>query len=222
MKDEEKAQGSEAFPEDGEALDLSPEAEAADSGADPAAESAGAPPRTEEAPPEQSPEDRIAALEAQAADLRDQYLRKAADFDNYRKRMNREKQDAIEFANQNLILDLIPVIDDFERAIKAAEAAAVQGTAESKDFNALYEGISMTEKRLISQLENRWGLKRYDSAGEPFDPNRHEAIMMEKSTEVSEPTVAEDFLKGYTLQDRVIRAAKVKVLMPGAEEGGAD
>ncbi|MDR2471196.1 MAG: nucleotide exchange factor GrpE, partial [Treponema sp.] len=75
------------------------------------------------------PGDRIAALEAQTADLKDQYLRKAADFENFRKRMIREKQDAIDFANQSLLLDLIPIIDDFERALKSGEALAGGGNA---------------------------------------------------------------------------------------------
>ncbi|MDR1239164.1 MAG: nucleotide exchange factor GrpE [Treponema sp.] len=156
------------------------------------------------------PEEIIADLEARLADAKDQFLRKAADFENFRKRMIREKQDAIDFANQSLLLDLIPIIDDFERAIQSAGS--------SQDFNSLYEGIGMIEKRLISQLETKWGLKRFDSAGEPFDPNRHEALMMEKSAEITEPVVKEDLLKGYMLKDRVIRSAKVKVCMP--ETGG--
>ncbi|MDR2068734.1 MAG: nucleotide exchange factor GrpE [Spirochaetaceae bacterium] len=162
----------------------------------------------DEAPPEpaEDAEERIQALEEQLREAGDQYLRKAAEFENFRKRMNREKQEAIDFANQSLLQDLIPVIDDFERAIKSAET--------SRDFDGFYEGISMIEKRLISQLENKWALKRFDSAGESFDPNRHEAIMMEKSAEITEPVVQEDFLKGFTLKDRVIRSAKVKVLMP--------
>jgi molecular chaperone GrpE len=151
-------------------------------------------------------EEKIAELEARLTEAEDQYLRKAADFENFRKRMNREKQDAIDFANQSLLLDLIPIIDDFERALKSSET--------SRDFNSLYEGIGMIEKRLSSQLESKWGLKRFDSEGEPFDPNRHEALMMEKSAEITEPKVAEDLLKGYTLKDRVVRSAKVKVLMP--------
>ncbi|MDR3130491.1 MAG: nucleotide exchange factor GrpE [Treponema sp.] len=154
----------------------------------------------------QDGDEKIAALEAELAERNDQFLRKAAEFENFRKRMNREKQDAIDYANQSLLLDLIPVIDDFERAMQSA--------AVSKDFNSLYEGIGMTERRLITMLENLWALKRFDSAGEAFDPNRHEAIMMEKSAEVSEPVVQEDFIKGYTLKDRVIRSAKVKVIMP--------
>jgi molecular chaperone GrpE len=150
-------------------------------------------------------------LEAQAAELKDQYLRKAADFDNFRKRMSREKQEAIDFANQALLLDLVQVMDDFERAIKSAETSDFQS---GKDFQTFFEGVGMIEKRLSSQLENKWGLKRFDSAGEVFDPNKHEALMMEKSADVTEATVAEDLVKGYTLKDRVIRPAKVKVLMP--------
>jgi molecular chaperone GrpE len=176
----------------------------------------------------QDVEEQLSSLESKLADMNDQYLRKAADFENFRKRMNREKQEAIDFANQTLLLDLIPIIDDFERAIHAAELiltkgkaqgaaqGAVQGGEVSQDFTNLYEGISMTEKRLMTQLENKWGLKRFDSAGEIFDPNRHEAIMVDKAADISEPTVQEDFLKGYTLKDRVVRSAKVKVLMPDA------
>jgi molecular chaperone GrpE len=150
--------------------------------------------------------DESGGWEQKYAEMNDQYLRKAADFENYRKRMNREKQELTEFANQSLILDLIPVIDDFERAIKSAET--------SKDFASFYEGVIMIEKRLITELENKWGLKRFNSAGEPFDPMRHEALHMEKAAGIAEPMVKEDFLKGYSMKDRVIRFAKVKVLMP--------
>jgi molecular chaperone GrpE len=161
---------------------------------------------------------RIQDLETKLAEANDQYLRKAAEFENFRKRMNREKQEAIDFANQTLLLDLIPIIDDFERAIKSAEGAG----STSPEFTSLCEGISMIEKRLVSQLENKWGLKRFDSAGEAFDPTRHEAIMMEKSAEISEPLVAEDFIRGYLLKDRVVRSAKVKVLMPEEPQNGED
>jgi molecular chaperone GrpE len=155
-------------------------------------------------------EEKIAALEAQLGEARDQYLRKAADFENFRKRMNREKQEAIDYANQSLLVDLIQTIDDFERAIKAAETMS----RSSPEFTSFYEGVSMIEKRLSSQLENKWGLKRFDSEGQPFDPNRHEAMMMEKSPDIREPVVKEEYYKGYTLRDRVVRSAKVKVLMP--------
>lgn len=160
----------------------------------------------EETAAELSPEEKIAELEIQLAETRDQLLRKAADFENFRKRMNQDKQSAIEYANQSLLLDIIPIIDDFERAITAGET--------STDITAFLDGIKMIEKRFTAQLESKWGLKRFNSAGELFDPNLHEALMMEKSPDVTEATVQEDFSKGYYLKDRVIRAAKVKVLMP--------
>jgi molecular chaperone GrpE len=153
-----------------------------------------------------SPQDTIIELEARLAECRDQLLRKAAEFENFRKRMNQEKQSSIEYANQNLLQDIIPIIDDFERAITAGES--------STDIKSFLEGIKMIEKRLTSQLESKWGLKRFDSAGQPFDPNMHEALMMDKSPDISEAVVQEDLQKGYMLKDRVIRAAKVKVLMP--------
>jgi len=161
-----------------------------------------------------TPEEKIAELEGQLAETRDQLLRKAADFENFRKRMNQEKQSAIEYANQSLLLDIIPIIDDFERAIQMGET--------STDLTSFLEGVKMIEKRLSSQLETKWGLKRFSAAGEPFDPNLHEALMMEKSPDVSEATVQEDLIKGYFLKERVIRAAKVKVLMPAnpAAESG--
>jgi molecular chaperone GrpE len=158
---------------------------------------------------EPTPEEKIADLEAQLAETRDQLLRKAADFENSRKRMNQDKQNAIEYANQSLLLDIIPVIDDLERAILAGES--------STDITSLLEGIKMIEKRLTSQLESKWGLRRFNSAGELFDPNLHEALMVEKSPDVTESTVQEDLFKGYYLKERVIRAAKVKVLVPESQ-----
>jgi len=168
-------------------------------------------------------DDKIAELEAKAADLtaqleetRDQLLRKTADFENYRKRMNQEKQKAIDFANESLLLDIIPVMDDFERAIQSAETS--EELKELPAGKVMLDGITMIEKQLASKLENKWGLKRFNSAGEAFDPNLHEAMLMEKSPDIEEPVVQEDFIKGYMLKDRVIRPAKVKVLMPENNE----
>jgi len=157
-------------------------------------------------------EQKAAELEAKLAELNDQYLRKAADFENYRKRVIREKQELTDFANQNLILGLLPVIDDFERAIKSVETSSALQTVQ--DFKSFYEGVTMIEKRLYTDLENKWGLKRFDSEGQPFDPNRHEALQVEKAAGIQEAVVKEDYVKGYQLKDRVIRFAKVKVLMP--------
>ena len=160
----------------------------------------------EQSAKELTPEEIIADLETRLAETKDQLLRKTADFDNSRKRMNQEKQNAIEYANQSLLLDIIPIIDDLERAILAGES--------STDITSFLEGIKMIEKRLTGQLESKWGLRRFNSVGEVFDPNLHEALMVEKSPDVKESTVQEDLFKGYYLKDRVIRAAKVKVLVP--------
>ena len=163
--------------------------------------------RTAEKPQELTPEQKIAELEGQLIETRDQLLRKAAEFENSRKRMNQEKQNSIEYANQSLLSDIIPVIDDFERALQSGEN-------NQTDYKSFMEGIKMIEKRFTSLLEAKWGLKRFNSVGELFDPTLHEAVMMEKSPDISEAVVQEDFMKGYMLKERVIRAAKVKVLMP--------
>jgi len=165
--------------------------------------------RTAEKPQELTPEQKIAELEGQLIETRDQLLRKAAEFENSRKRMNQEKQNSIEYANQSLLSDIIPVIDDFERALQSGEN-------NQTDYKSFMEGIKMIEKRFTSLLEAKWGLKRFNSVGELFDPTLHEAVMMEKSPDISEAVVQEDFMKGYMLKERVIRAAKVKVLMPEA------
>jgi molecular chaperone GrpE len=152
--------------------------------------------------------DELEALRAEVAELKDQLLRKTADFENYRKRMLREKEELGTFANRELLTDIVPIIDDFERAIRSSE--------ESQDFTAFHNGIVLIEKQFVSMLERKWRLVRFDSAGEEFDPQRHEAMMTEESAEVEQPTVTEDFQKGYLLDERVLRPAKVKVAMPAA------
>ena len=138
--------------------------------------------------------------------MKDQFLRKAADFDNFRKRLLRDKEDAVSFANTSLLTDLIAVLDDFERAEEAAR--------KSKDFETLANGVDLIEKRLATLLEKKWGLSKYVPLNEAFDPEKHEALMMTESPDVKEATVAEVFQNGYILHGRVIRHAKVKVSMP--------
>lgn len=151
-------------------------------------------------------EARISALEAENSELKEQYLRKQADFENFRKRMQREKEESAKFANKELLLDIVPVIDDFERAIHS--------TSNSQDYASLYDGVTLIEKQLTGMLERKWGLKRFDSVGTEFDPQHHEALSMETTDDVEHATVTEDFQKGYMLHDRVLRSAKVKVAMP--------
>ena len=100
-------------------------------------------------------EEKIEELTAEVSSLKDQYLRKQADFENFRRRMQREKAETATYANQQLLLDIITIIDDFERAIKSAE--------ESRDFDAFHDGIVMIEKQFTSMLERKWGLQRFDS-----------------------------------------------------------
>jgi molecular chaperone GrpE len=156
-------------------------------------------------------EARIAELERLTAELQDQYLRKAADFDNYRKRMIREKQEAIDYANASLLGDLVQVLDDFDRAIDAAGAHEAGSAAAG-----FAEGVSMIRNQFASMLESKYSLAYYPAKGTPFDPNIHEAIATAPSADVSEPTVAEEYVKGYKLKDRVIRHSKVMVHTPAA------
>jgi molecular chaperone GrpE len=149
---------------------------------------------------------RINELEEENSSLKDQYLRKQADFENFRKRMLRDKEDAIKYANTSLLSDIITIIDDFERAIKAG--------SDAQDVESFKTGIELIEKQFVGMLERKYGLKRFDSEGEEFDPEKHEAITTEPSGEHEEQVVLEDYQKGYMLHDRVLRHAKVKVSIP--------
>jgi molecular chaperone GrpE len=153
-------------------------------------------------------EGEVASLKKENSELKDQYLRKHADFENYRKRMTREKADSVKYANQELLKDLIEVIDNFDRAIKSGD--------DSQDFNAFRDGISMIEQQFTGMLQSKWGLEKMESEGAEYDPNSHEALMMEESEALEIPTVLEDFQAGYRLHDRVLRPAKVKVGKPAA------
>jgi molecular chaperone GrpE len=149
---------------------------------------------------------RVKELEEENSSLKDQYLRKQADFENFRKRMTKEKADAISYANQQLLQDIIQIVDDFERAIKSSE--------ESRDFDAFHDGVSLIEKQFTSMLERKWGLQRFDSEGEEFDPQKHEAVTTEEVEGEDRSVVLEEYQKGYFLHDRVLRSAKVKVSVP--------
>ena len=151
-------------------------------------------------------QEKISFLENENSTLKDQMLRKQAESDNFRKRILREKEDSIKYGNSNLLLDLITIIDDFERAIKASQ--------ESTDITNFHTGIELIEKQFVSMLDRNWGLKRMVAVGEEFDPQMHEAIGMEESTEVDKQTVVEDYQSGYVLHDRILRPARVKVAMP--------
>lgn len=153
----------------------------------------------------ESLEEENSVLKQQNAELRDSYLRSRADFDNYKKRMQREFEEKEKFMVQKVIEDILPALDDLERAVEAAENA--------EDVSALREGVSMISSQVLSVLEKKWGLVKFSALNEAFDPNKHEAFMIEQG-EYSQPTVIEEFQKGYSLHDRIIRPARVKVGMP--------
>lgn len=154
-------------------------------------------------------------LTAEVAALQDQLLRKQADFENFRRRLHRDKDEAIRYANAGVLLDLADIIDSLERAIQ---------TGEDADVASLRDGVSLIEKQLTGLLERKWGFCRFISKGEPFDPERHQAIASEESEAHEVATVVEDYQRGYLLHDRVVRPARVKVAQPlsGSNDDPAD
>ena len=162
--------------------------------------------QTEEVSQEEILQNKIAELEAANADLKDQMLRRQAELENYRKRLIRDKEEAVQFANESLIRDILGFLDNMDRALAAAKNGG--------DLNALIEGFEMTQNQLLSTLDKNWGLKGIDSVGQEFDPSLHEACMMTIDENLDKETVLEEFQKGYTLHDRVIRPSKVKIGKP--------
>ena len=160
----------------------------------------------EEVSQEEILQNKVAELEAANADLKDQMLRRQAELENYRKRLIRDKEEAVQFANESLIRDILGFLDNMDRALAAAKNGG--------DLNALIEGFEMTQNQLLSTLDKNWGLKGIDSVGQEFDPSLHEACMMTIDESLDKETVLEEFQKGYTLHGRVVRPAKVKIGKP--------
>ncbi len=150
-------------------------------------------------------------LEAKNKELHNQYLLAMADFDNYRKRMIKEKQEAFDYANANLLSDLLESLDNFDRALDAAASAT--------DVVSVVDGVKMIKNQLVSMLENKYNLAGYGEKGDAFDPNIHEAIGSMQAP-VAEPVCSEVYLKGYKLKERIIRHAKVMVQMPDGSVSG--
>ena len=133
----------------------------------------------------------------------DKILRLQADFDNMRKRLEREKQDFIKFANEGIILELLNVLDDLERTVGLAES-------QHQDLSSFLKGVEMILAHLYEMLKE-YGVKPIEAEGKIFDPHLHEAMMQVENKEIPEHTVVEEMQKGYMLNDRVIRTSKVKV-----------
>jgi len=167
---------------------------------------AGAEPLVAVEPATITPE-QLAELKERAAKADDNWerlLRTTADFDNFKKRAAREKQEAIKFANETLLQKLVPVLDNLDMALAATQ------TAEPETGQSLQTGINMICQQLKTALAEA-GLEEVDAAGKPFDPNFHEAVSQRETLEAPEGRVIQQLRKGYKLRDRLLRPASVVV-----------
>jgi molecular chaperone GrpE len=153
---------------------------------------------------EETAEQALAAARQEIAELKDRYLRTAAELNNQRKRLEREKTEHYQFALADVLKELLSVLDNFERALRAEPGADPAG---------FQEGIGLIHKQITDLLRRR-GVVPIEAADDAFDPAVQQAIVTEASTEVEEPRVAEELQRGYRLHDRLLRPALVKVLIP--------
>jgi molecular chaperone GrpE len=160
----------------------------------------------QEAQPEQTPEPqedpRVAELIKQAEENYNRYLRAQADFDNYRRRTQKEKEELAQYASMKLVSQILPVLDNFERAFQASP--------DSEEVKSFMKGMDMIYRQLIQVLEAE-GLRKMEPVGTPFDPEMHQAIMQVESEEYGEGIVVEVVQNGYWLKEKVLRPAMVKV-----------
>lgn len=155
-------------------------------------------------------EDPVVELEKakdEIAELRDKMLRAAAENENFKKRLEREKQASLKYAGETIFKEILPVVDNLERAIGQG---IIEGVDAEKNLNALVEGVELTLKRLVATLE-KFEVKPIESVGQPFDPKRQEALTMEVSGTIPANHVITEYEKGYFYKDRLLRAAKVVV-----------
>ena len=141
---------------------------------------------------------------AKADENWERLLRTTADFENFKKRVTREKQEAIRYANEGLLQKLVPVLDNFDMALSAAQ------TGQTEAAQSLQAGIQMIYQQLKSALVEA-GLEEVDAAGKTFDPNLHEAVSQTETAEVPEGQVLQQLRKGYKLRERLLRPATVVV-----------
>ena len=132
----------------------------------------------------------------------DKYIRLAAEFENYKRRAQRDQSDAIRYANESLLKNLLSTLDNLERAIQCGKDAGASGS--------LLEGVELTHKQFLETIE-KLGVHQVSSAGSLFDPNMHQAVAQVESETAEPNTVVEEFQKGYFLHDRILRPAMVTV-----------
>jgi molecular chaperone GrpE len=147
-------------------------------------------------------EDKTTQLEQEVVDLKDKLLRKAAEFENYKRRTENDQINLITFAAESFIQKLLPVIDDFERSLGHVD--------EAQDINAIKQGLKLIYDKLMKVLDEQ-GVKKIEAVGNPFDVDYHEALMQRPDDSVEPHTVLDEMEKGYTYKDKVIRHTKVVV-----------
>lgn len=155
---------------------------------------------------------KIEALEKEIEEYKDKMLRKAAEFENYKRRTENDQLNLLKYTGENLIVKLLPAIDDFERSMQHMDSA--------KDVQSIKEGLQLVYNKLMKILEDQ-GVKKIEAVGKPFDVEYHEAMMQRKDESVPPHTVLDEIEKGYMYKDKVVRHSKVIVSEESAEETGA-
>lgn len=153
--------------------------------------------------------DKIAELEKQSAAYKDQWLRKAAEFDNYKRRTEADALNIAKFASGNVITQLLPILDDLSRSLKSGK--------EKLESDPFYKGVELISMKFLKILETQ-GLKTMETLGKEFNVDYHDALMQVPKSDVPPHTILEEIEKGYLLFDKVIRHAKVIVSSPVEEE----
>jgi molecular chaperone GrpE len=154
-------------------------------------------------------EQALAARTEEAKTSQDKYLRLAAEFENFKRLAQKQKQDYSQFANESLLKELLPIVDNLERALKCVQ--------EGRTTDGLVQGVELTLKQFTETLA-RFGVKPIASLGVPFDPTCHQAVARQESKTAAENIVIEEYQKGYQLHDRILRAAMVVVATAQASD----
>lgn len=157
---------------------------------------------------EENQETETEALQRELAETRDQLMRVGAEFDNFKKRMEREKGRLLKYAGENILRDLLATMDNLDRAVEQGNATTTDD--EGQRLQAMLQGIELTRKGLASTLE-RYGVASLDAIGRAFNPDEHDALTMEANAETPANHVVREFARGYRFKDRVLRHAQVVV-----------
>ena len=150
---------------------------------------------------------RLQAAQKEASENHDKYVRAVAELENYKKRTAKEKADMLKFGNESILRDILPMVDNLDRALKHAETSC--------DFESFRKGLELLRSQLVSSLEKH-GLEAMDCANKPFDPNFHEAMLQVDTNTYENNQIVDEFEKGYLLHGRLLRPAKVSVCKRGS------